>query len=120
MEDGLGACQHVPKDRIIAIADKIHPFISELYDENNKVLLSTKSGGISYHTFHRRWTPFMERHNFEHKIHDTRVTFASLAHAAGVNELNLKRLLGHSDSGNVTHHYIKTDVQLLLDEVNKL
>ena len=108
------------KDRIIPIADKIHPFISELYDENNKVLLvSTRSEGMSYHSFHRRWTPFMEKHNFKHLIHDTRVTFASLAHAAGVNELNLKRLLGHSD-GNVTHHYIKTDVQLLLDEVNKL
>ena len=109
------------KDRIIPIADKIYPFISELYNENNKLLLvSTRSDGMSYHSFHRRWTPFMERHNFKHLIHDTRVTFASLAHAAGVNELNLKRLLGHSDNGNVTHHYIKTDVQLLLDEVNKL
>lgn len=109
------------KDRIIPIADKIYPFISELYNENNKLLLvSTRSDGMSYHSFHRRWTPFMERHNFNHLIHDTRVTFASLAHAAGVNELNLKRLLGHSDNGNVTHHYIKTDVQLLLDEVNKL
>lgn len=109
------------KDRIIAIADKIHPFVSELYDENNKVLLPSSRGGIlSYKMFYGQWLKFIQEHNFNHLIHDTRVTFASLAHAAGVNELNLKRLLGHSNSGNITHHYIKTDVQLLLDEVNKL
>lgn len=109
------------KDRIIAIADKIHPFVSELYDENNKVLLPSARGGIlSYKMFYGQWLKFIQEHNFNHLIHDTRVTFASLAHAAGVNELNLKRLLGHSNSGNITHHYIKTDVQLLLDEVNKL
>lgn len=109
------------KDRIIVVADKIHPFIVELYNENNKVLLPSTRGGImTYHVFQKLWIKFMEKHNFNHLIHDTRVTFASLAHAAGVNELNLKRLLGHSNSGNVTHHYIKTDVQLLLDEVNKL
>ena len=109
------------KDRIIAIADKIHPFIADLYDENKKVLLPSTRGGIMiYETFHKRWLKFMNEHGFKHLIHDTRVTFASLAHAAGVNELNLKRLLGHSNQGNITHHYIKTDVQLLLDEVNKL
>ena len=109
------------KNRIIAIADKIHPLISELYDENNEVLiLSPRGGKMAYDTFHAHWTSYMKANNFKHLIHDTRVTFASLAHAAGVNELNLKRLLGHSNSGNITHHYIKTDVQLLLDEVNKL
>lgn len=109
------------KDRIIAIADKIYPLVSELYNKNNKVLIVSSRGGmIPYKTFHRHWNNFMKEHNFQHLIHDTRVTFASLAHAAGVNELNLKRLLGHSNQGNVTHHYIKTDVQLLLDEVNKL
>ena len=109
------------KGRIIPIANKIQPFISELYDENKKALiLSSRGGALSYKTFHTHWTTYMEKHNFKHLIHDTRVTFASLAHAAGVNELNLKRLLGHGNSGNVTHHYIKTDVQLLLDEVNKL
>lgn len=109
------------KDRIIAIADKIYPFVSELYNENNEVLLvSTRGKTIPYKTFFRHWNEFMKKYDFKHLIHDTRVTFASLAHAAGVNELNLKRLLGHSNSGNVTYHYIKTDVQLLLDEVNKL
>ena len=109
------------KDRIIAIADKIHPFVSELYDENNSVLLPSTRGGImTYKAFFGRWTRFMQKHDFNHLIHDTRVTFASLAHAAGMNELNLKRLLGHSNQGNITHHYIKTDIQLLLDEVNKL
>jgi integrase len=109
------------KDRIIAIADKIYPFISELYNENNKLLVvSARGGQLNYTTFYAQWLKFMEEHDFKHLIHDTRVTFASLAHAAGVNELNLKRLLGHSNSGNVTHHYIKTDVQLLLEEVNKL
>lgn len=109
------------KDRIIVFADKIYPFIVDLYDEKNKVLIpSTRGGIILYESFYRRWMKFMEEHNFKHLIHDTRVTFASLAHVAGVNELNLKRLLGHSNSGNITHHYIKTDVQLLLEEVNKL
>lgn len=109
------------KDRLIPIADKIHPFISELYDENNRLLLvSSRGGKMSYQTFYHPWLKFMTEHGFDHLIHDTRVTFASLAHAAGVNELNLKRILGHSNSGNITHHYIKTDVELLLEEVNKL
>jgi len=109
------------KDRIIVFADKIYPFVVELYDEKNKVLLPSSRGGIMlYETFYKYWVKFMNEHKFNHLIHDARVTFASLAHATGVNELNLKRLLGHSNSGNITHHYIKTDVQLLLDEVNKL
>ena len=109
------------KGRIIAIADKIHPFVSELYDEKNEVLmLSARGGTLSYRTFQNHWVAYMKKHNFNHLIHDTRVTFASLAHATGMNELNLKRLLGHSNQGNITHHYIKTDIQLLLEEVNKL
>ncbi len=109
------------KGRVIAFADKIYPFICELYDENNKVLiLSARGGTMTYKVFRTRWVKFMEEHKFNHLIHDTRVTFASLAHVVGMNELNLKRLLGHSNDGNITHHYIKTDIQLLLDEVNKL
>lgn len=109
------------KDRIIPIADKIHPLISELYNEKRKYLiLSTTGGKLPYQTFYYQWLKFMEDHNFNHLIHDTRVTFASLAHVAGMNELNLKRILGHSNSGNITHHYIKTDIKLLLEEVNKL
>ena len=109
------------KERIIPISEKIYPLVEEIYDENSPYFLTFKKGKkVSYHKFYDAWNEFMNEYNFNHLIHDTRVTFASLAHAAGVNELNLKRLLGHSNDGNVTHHYIKTHIDLLLSEVNKI
>ena len=109
------------KNRIIPISEKIYPLVEEIYDENSLYFLSFKKGKkVTYYAFYDKWNEFMTEYKFDHLIHDTRVTFASLAHEAGVNELNLKRLLGHSNDGDVTRHYIKTHINLLLNEVNKI
>lgn len=52
--------------------------------------------------------------------HWCRHTFATRLHAAGVDELTIKQLLGHSIKGDVTAGYIHPGVEALARELRKL
>ena len=56
-----------------------------------------------------------------HKPHDTRHTFISLASNIGIDEIIIKRIVGHSSKDNITQEvYTHKTLQQYIDAVNRL
>ena len=109
-------------DRHIIIHDKILPFVKEHYDKGYKTLITTQKGKpMRYAAFHKTWKEKLEEWNFPAtNIHSTRHTFVSMAHQFKVDELALKRHVGHSVGNNITNHYTHLDIEFMRSEINKI
>ncbi|MCI8926384.1 MAG: tyrosine-type recombinase/integrase [Lachnospiraceae bacterium] len=109
------------KKRIIPIADKVYPFIEELYNGQNVYLLSHGGKRYTYNRFIECvWTPAMEYLNMEHLPHDTRYTCASMMDRAKVNDNSKKTILGHAKEGITNRIYVEKDLQDLLTAINMI
>lgn len=109
------------KNRRIPIADCIYPFIKEWCDAKRF------QGG----TFLPFDTQSKLRHNWDkslqamgivnHRPHDGRHTFATLASNYGLDEVTVKRIVGHSRGRNITQDvYTHKTQEQLLNAVNQL
>lgn len=106
------------KNRIVPISRHIKNLLLEFYNENNEYLLLNNQGNkYHYHSFRVAWK---ERFS-DHKLHDTRHTFASLFDNAGANDTAIKKIIGHSLSditkGTYTHKSLK-DLQTAIDKLD--
>lgn len=108
------------KNRIIPIADKIYPFVEELYS-NDKFLLSNNGKRYSRPLFvNVIWSNAMEKIGATHLPHDTRYTCATMMDRAGVNDNCKKTILGHAKEGVTNQVYVEKDIQDLLEAINML
>lgn len=109
------------KNRRIPIADCIYPFIKEWCDAKRF------QGG----TFLPFDTQGKLRHNWDkslqamgitdHRPHDGRHTFATMASNYGLDEVTVKRIVGHSRGRNITQDvYTHKTQEQLLNAVNQL
>lgn len=121
------------RNRIIPIHDAILPLI---HTRMGGRYLIPRSGGQKYTTNGFRigiWDNLCKQLGMEHIPHDTRYTFAALANNAGLNDVCLKIILGHSlsnasgsafkigGSGDVTKNvYTEKTIPELVAEVNKI
>lgn len=109
------------KNRIIPISNKIFPYISELYNENNNYLLPNEGGRFNRNLFLVTiWEPAMAKLKMDHLPHDTRYTCASLMDRAGVNENSKKSILGHAKEGMTNQVYVEKDIVDLLEAINMI
>ena len=110
------------RNRTIIIHDRILPFVKEYYDKGGKTLLvNDKNKPVTYKVFYKLWNEKLDEWGFDKtNIHTTRHTFVSMAREAGVNELALKRHIGHSTSNDITAHYSHLSVEYMRDEINKI
>lgn len=109
------------KNRIIPIANKILPFIRQLYDPSSQYLFSHCKKRYSRSFFiDQVWDPVMQRLSMEHLPHDTRYTCATLMDRAGVNENSKKTILGHAKQGITNQIYVEKDLQDLLEAINMI
>lgn len=121
------------RNRIIPIHDSILPLIHARM--GGRYLVSRSNGGKYTTTGFRIgiWDGLCQRLGLNHIPHDTRYTFASLANNAGMNDVCLKIILGHSVSnasgsafkiggtGDVTKNvYTEKTISELVSEVNKI
>lgn len=111
------------KDRIIPIAECILPFISEIYAlasfKKSETFLPPKYIPV------RPWPNIIklckELKISNHKPHDTRHTFITLARNYGMDVFILKTIVGHSHAGDVTSDvYTHKNTGQLIDAVDKL
>lgn len=109
-------------DRTIIIHDRILPFVKEYYDKGCKTLITnSKNKPIQYRTFYNTWNKKLKEWNFPAtNIHSTRHTFVSMAKESKVNELALKRHIGHSSQNDITAHYSHLSIEFMRDEINKI
>ena len=76
---------------------------------------------IQYRTYYNKWYKKLEEWNFPTiNIHSTRHTFISLAHQSKVDELVVKRQVGHSNGNDITNHYTHLDIEFMKQEINKI
>lgn len=99
-------------NRIIPIHKDIISIVSLLLTTKNKI---NWSKAVDYREFQQQLYKYTE----DHKTHDARHTFATLATASGLNQVYLKKILGHS-SGDVTEEtYTHILIEKLLQEIDK-
>lgn len=98
--------------RIVPISNKVLPFF-EYY-------MATTSGKKLLPVTYSDLKAYYKGNIPNHTPHDTRSTFVSLMTAAGVAEVIIQKIVGHS-GGNVTRDvYTQLELNTLLDAVNKI
>lgn len=107
-------------DRLIPIADKIRPFIEELYGESTYLLQNGSKRYERYSFITNIWNPVMEKLGLSHMPHDTRYTCASLMDKMGVNDNCKKLILGHARPDITNGVYVQKDISDLLEAINKI
>lgn len=103
------------KNRIVPIHPKIKPFLEVWIAKKGETLICRENGGPVSPSWYREhaFKPIAKQLGApEATPHWCRHTFASRLHAAGANQLEKKRLLGHSN-GDITEHYTHTDIAQL-------
>lgn len=100
--------------RRVPIHDKILPLICARYDAENKYLITQGGKKLSYANY---FTTYWHLH--PHTIHETRHTFITEMSKTDIEELKLKRIVGHANK-DVTEHYTHIETAEILDAVNKL
>lgn len=113
----------------------IHPRIKELVQKNYEEALRLGSdrlfndpdavkGGmkITYDKYAGRFSKVMKELNFrpDHRPHDPRTTFITMAKKAGVDEYVVKRLAGHKITDITEAVYTKRDIEWLRSELEKM
>lgn len=97
--------------RIVPIADKVMPFFEYYMSKPGKKLLPFTYADLR--TFYAENFP-------NHTPHDTRSTCVTLLTSAGVQEVVIQKIVGHS-GGNVTRDvYTQLELSLLLEAINKI
>lgn len=102
--------------RIIPIHSKIRHLIEARLEERKPYLITTMNGKpMTYSNFLKLYWYNIT----DHYCHDTRHTFITRMTKCGANPIWLRKIVGHSDK-NMTEHYTHANVEILLEEVQKL
>lgn len=111
--------------RFVPIHKEIVPIVASLLADGGEYLVvdRVKQKPLKYHLWKDQ--VMMTANNAigeTHTLHDTRHTFISAAERSGLdaNSVILKRIVGHSTSGNMTAHYTHKDIQDLIAAIDKI
>lgn len=118
------------KNRIVPI----HPKIFELVLKNYKYAIAIKSNNLfndidgqqgttlTYDKYRNRFKKVIERlpMELEHRPHDTRHTFITLAKKYNVDEYAIKRIVGHKIIDITEKVYTHRDIEWLKEEIEKI
>jgi integrase len=109
------------KNRIIPLADKILPFIRDMYNKENEFLVMRNGHGLTYSSFKYYWLNSDAKQILtKHRPHDGRHTCATLLSNAEVDLKTIQLILGHR-SHNITEHvYTHKSIEQLLVAINKI
>lgn len=110
------------KGRIIPLHKRIVPLIEKRMKESESQWLFINRIGakLKYNSFTQyHWEPIIELVGTEHTPHDTRHTFISEISRLGVDQITIRKIVGHSDK-SVTEHYTHKTIEELLAAVDKL
>ena len=109
-------------DRIVPISNEIYKFIEKRYNPDSEYLITTPNGlAYSYNNYKVYvFDKLMNKYNMEHKTHDCRHTFATLLSRKGASEINIQKLMGHTDFKIDKDVYIHKDLNDLKSAIELL
>lgn len=122
------------KNRIVPIHEKIKGLVKMKYEVAehlgseylfNKPKISDPTDlvkmRLSYGRYRKLFNDAMSELNIiEHRCHDPRKTFVTLAKRYGMDEYALKRIVGHSITDVTESVYTERDLEWLKQEINKI
>jgi len=117
------------KDRLVPIHPKIYPLVLMRYKNaerlGSKYLLNctdTKSLKMTYYKYRTRFNDVVNQLGLdpEHRPHDGRKTFVTLAKKYKVDEYAIKYIAGHSINDITERVYTERDLSWLHDEIKKI
>lgn len=110
--------------RIVPIADKILPFFNNWmnYSNTEYVLCTEEQKQFLYRNYYDSYfKTIMDNRRFEHRLHDTRHTCASLMAEAFIDERIVKKILGHAHNMSLTEKvYTHYEIKTLVEAINKI
>ncbi|MEA5074416.1 MAG: tyrosine-type recombinase/integrase [Eubacterium aggregans] len=119
MQGGIKTASGI--NRIVPIHSKIIPIIQDIYDPEKEFLFYREDGApMDYEAYRKRWNKIMKRFNMNHKPHDTRHTFITLAKECELNEYLLKRIVGHEVNDITEKVYTHRTIESLKAEIEKI
>ena len=109
------------KDRIIPIHSKIFSLISKRYNLYNSRLFLKENGNImTYDDYRNRFVKIMKKLGMEHKPHDARHTFITIAKRCQLDEYIIKLIVGHKIADITEKIYTHRDLELIKNEMEKI
>lgn len=116
-----GSKTEAGRDRMIPIHEKIRPIIQQKYNEavakGSRFLFGSKvNEALRYNAYNQRFKSIFPNH----KPHDPRKHFITMAKKAGVDEYALKRIVGHAISDLTESIYTERDIAWLHKEISKI
>lgn len=108
--------------RYVPIHSKIMHIIRKFYNQKSDWLVSTPSGSrVWYQGYNNRRLPVINnRLGANHRPHDTRHTFATLGHRFGLDELTLKKIMGHTPDNITQKVYTHISIEDMKYEIEKI
>ncbi len=110
------------KERIIGINPQLEPILRALKEESkSRYLFPAPNGEMRKSDFRASFKTALQNAQIKGKVteHNLRHTCASLLSKAGVEVVEIQRILGHSDI-SITLRYIHYTVQDLQESINKI
>jgi len=112
------------KNRIVPIHSSIFSLVEKCYDEENEYLFNDPNGqqgkAMTYDKYRSRFNKVMEKLNMNHKPHDTRHTFISLAKEYHMNDYILKLIVGHAIEDVTEKVYTHRTAEQITREMEKI
>ena len=120
------------KDRIIPIHDKVRHIVEEEYNRSKQIgspwLFSfheashVKNFHLTYKRYYKKFISIMKKldFNIEHKPHDGRKTFITLAKKYKIDEYAIKYIVGHTIRDLTEKVYTDRDPEWLISEIRKI
>ena len=113
-------------ERYVPIHDKVLELVKYFVDnsisfESEKLMVNPNGTVITYNNFVARNLKRINKNMVvEHKFHDTRHTFASRGTAAGIPELYMQRLMGHTPQSILYNTYTHITMEELNTYINMI
>lgn len=109
------------RGRIVPVHPKIAPYLSKRLKDGGERIICTENGGpVDYQKYRELFTQVASAIGYPKATpHWCRHTAASRMRMSGMDELAVKRILGHSDK-DITDHYTHVDVEYLTREILKV
>ena len=118
LDDGYmvgGSKTDAGKNRFIPIHSTIYQLVKAQMQTDSEFLFPSVTGGKITNSVYTRHLK-----KIDHTPHDTRHTFISQAYKCGIAEPDIKRIVGHAQSGVTQAVYVHPDLRYLCDEIEKL
>ena len=107
------------KNRMIPIHRYLLPLIKKYAGQN--YLVEKKGGRYIYKEYRAEiWDVIMKKYGYDYTPHDTRHTFITMANKAGISDLYIQKIVGHTPKNTAHSVYTHIDPADLVVEVNRL